>query len=209
MYYVIPDIHGCNDLLQKALNYIYKKEPNGGKIIFLGDYIDRGRQNVDVLLTVMNPPENWEFITLMGNHEQMVKWAYRREANYYDPKFYMEVFSDTRITMDQIYDWILTLPIVHLEGNNIFAHAFYDPYTEPENQIEQHVLWQRYGDGEPFGGDTGLYLTHGHTPRQNGPLTAPNRCNLDCGAPFYGQLVIGEYDHDTKGPINFVRFENA
>ena len=44
-YYAIPDIHGQNDLLQKALAFIYGKNPNGCKIIFLGDYIDRGTEN--------------------------------------------------------------------------------------------------------------------------------------------------------------------
>jgi len=70
-YYVFPDIHGRNDLLQAALSFVYEQNPNGGKIVFLGDYIDRGSDNVGVLETVMNPPEGWEFVTLKGNHESM------------------------------------------------------------------------------------------------------------------------------------------
>ncbi len=70
-YYVIPDIHGHNRLLQKALGHLYREHPDGGSIIFLGDYIDRGVDNAGVLRTVMNPPENWKFTCLMGNHEEM------------------------------------------------------------------------------------------------------------------------------------------
>ena len=67
-YYCFPDIHGCSSLLNQALSFVYKENPNGGKIIFLGDYIDRGPDNLGVLQTVMHPPENWEFVTLLGNH---------------------------------------------------------------------------------------------------------------------------------------------
>jgi len=75
-YYAFPDIHGRKDLLRKALEFVYDANPEGDKIIFLGDYIDRGPDNYGVLKTVMNPPENWEFITLLGNHEEMFIDAY-------------------------------------------------------------------------------------------------------------------------------------
>ncbi len=58
-YYCFPDIHGCNEVLKQALAFVYSQNPNGGKIIFLGDYIDRGPDNYGVLETVMNPPANW------------------------------------------------------------------------------------------------------------------------------------------------------
>jgi len=38
-YYVIPDIHGMSGLLRDALSTIYAENPDGGKIIFLDDYI--------------------------------------------------------------------------------------------------------------------------------------------------------------------------
>ena len=70
-YYVIADIHGEAELLRKALTSLYEWNPKGGKIIFLGDYIDRGPDAKGVCDIVMNPPEGWEFIALMGNHEEM------------------------------------------------------------------------------------------------------------------------------------------
>ena len=65
-YYCIPDLHGRKDLLDKALEALYEQNPNGGKIVFLGDYIDRGDDSLGVVRTVMNPPEGWEFVCLMG-----------------------------------------------------------------------------------------------------------------------------------------------
>jgi serine/threonine protein phosphatase 1 len=44
-YYCFPDIHGCNSVLKTALQTVYDCNPEGGKIIFLGDYIDRGPDN--------------------------------------------------------------------------------------------------------------------------------------------------------------------
>lgn len=207
MYYVIPDIHGRYDLLSQALDYIYDKEPDGGKIIFLGDYIDRGKQNVDVLLTVMNPPEGWEFITLKGNHEQIFHKAYERECDYYDMGAVREIMDDDRIELTAVVSWFENLPLVHKIGDNIFAHAFYDISRDFENQREHDVVWFRYmNDAEPFHNDHGWYLTHGHTPRKNGPVRAVNRCNLDCGSAYYGRLVIAEFYEDITGPANFVEF---
>jgi serine/threonine protein phosphatase 1 len=204
---VIPDIHGRYDLLSQALNYIYDKETSGGKIIFLGDYIDRGTQNVDVLLTVMNPPDGWEFITLKGNHEQIFHAAYDRQCDYYDMKAVREIIDDDRIELTKVVSWFENLPLVHKIGDNIFAHAFYDVNRNFDEQRELDVIWLRFRDPEAFYNDRGWYLTHGHTPRKNGPITAINRCNLDCGAAHYGRLVIGEYEEDIKGPVNFIEFE--
>jgi len=207
MYYVIPDLHGRYDLLQKALKYIYKKQSTG-KIIFLGDYIDRGTQNVDVLLTVMNPPDGWEFVTLKGNHEQIFCMAFDdpKTYHYYDDNAVREISKDPRLKLRQVFDWIKTLPILHIVGKNIFAHAFYDTDLGPEEQDEEDVMWSRYADAEAFVHPKGYHLTHGHTPRKNGPLTAPRRTNLDCGAAYYGRLVIAEYEEKIAGPVNFVEF---
>jgi serine/threonine protein phosphatase 1 len=207
MYYVIPDLHGRYDLLKQALDRIYSDHPEGGKIVFLGDYIDRGPQNVDVLLTVMNPPDNWEFITLKGNHEQMFHSAFDLQSDYYDYEAAKEIKNDPRLELRDAAKWMEKLPIVHIVGDNIFAHAFYDPFRSPEDQHEQSVVWNRYNDSEPFGIGDGKFLTHGHTPRMNGPIMSPNRCNLDCGAVFYDRLVVAIFDEDTAGPVSFVVFD--
>src|SRR6056297_1743724 len=90
-YYCIPDIHGVHNLLQKALNFIYDKNPNGGKIVFLGDYIDRGPDNLGVLDTVMNPPAYWNFICLKGNHESIFVDSYMNRSKFYDMHAAIEI----------------------------------------------------------------------------------------------------------------------
>lgn len=69
----IGDIHGCYDPLEKYFkdginpNYLY---------IFHGDYLDRGIQNKEVLLFLLENMEKENFIFLEGNHEYHLKqWA--------------------------------------------------------------------------------------------------------------------------------------
>lgn len=183
-YYVIPDIHGMGSLLEKTLKVIYNEQPEGGKIIFLGDYIDRGTENVKVLDIVMNPPENWEFITLKGNHESMLV-----EEHVYDGHAVLELMNSGRIY--EFIDWMRELPIFHKEGKYVFAHAFYDTDLESSAQEENEVVWRRMSDSENWDPNyTGQVLIHGHTPKVNGPLTAINRINMDVGAFHTEKMLI-------------------
>lgn len=217
-YYCFPDIHGCSEALNKALSFVYKENPDGGKIIFIGDYIDRGSDNYGVVQTVMNPPKNWEFICLMGNHEEMFLESYMNGTEFYDVKAARDlagfaqddfvIYDHVRQGIDKsIIQWMGNLKLVHIEDNNVFAHAFYDDTRKPEDQISRNVVWTRMDDFMSFPNkNQGLYLTHGHTPRKNGPIKSPGRVNLDCGAVFYGRYVIGEYYKDVQGPVNFHEF---
>lgn len=218
-YYCFPDIHGCYDVLKKALNFVYAENPNGGKIIFLGDYIDRGPNNAGVLDTVMNPPEGWEFVCLLGNHEEMFMDSYREKTSFYDvkaanelsgygPDAYIPYSELHRYMKTEYIDWMKTLKVFHIEDKNVFAHAYYDDSYPPENQSRQVCIWDRMSDSEQYWNEKqGLFLTHGHTPRKHGPVFAPNRVNLDAGAVFYGRFVIAEYKKGIQGPVGFHEFE--
>lgn len=217
-YYCFPDIHGCSEALKMALDFVYAKNTEGGKIIFLGDYIDRGFDNYGVLQLVMNPPEGWEFITLVGNHEAMFIDSYMKRQEFYDMKAARDIAGfkqDDFVLYDHVYqgigkevvNWMCGLKLLHIEDKNVFAHAFYDDTLDPEEQRLNDVVWTRMSDFESFQNNKqGLFLTHGHTPRKNGPIKSPNRVNLDCGAVFYGRYVIGEYYKDVQGPVDFHEF---
>jgi serine/threonine protein phosphatase 1 len=69
MDYAIGDIHGCLEKLERLLTLI-RYDPAADRVIFLGDYIDRGPQSkgvIDFLLRLQR--ENPANIFLMGNHE--------------------------------------------------------------------------------------------------------------------------------------------
>lgn len=203
-YYVIPDIHGRNDLLQMALTKIYQDNPEGGKIIFLGDYIDRGPENVKVLDTVMNPPENWEFVCLMGNHEDMFVAGYNRFTNYYDMSAVKEIVATGKLP--KYVDWMSKLKRVHVEDQNYFVHAFYDVTKSLEDQNPNMNVWQRVPD-EWSHGSPDHYIVHGHTPRGYGPVKAMGRINMDAGAVFYDRLVVAKFEKEKMGPQEFFEFK--
>ncbi len=74
--FVIGDIHGCKELVQKIHNKILELSKNieGQKLlIYLGDYIDRGPDIKETIQTLIDfQPENFKRVFLLGNHEQML-----------------------------------------------------------------------------------------------------------------------------------------
>jgi serine/threonine protein phosphatase 1 len=218
-YYVIPDIHGEYNLLKTALQKIYYDNPDGGKIIFLGDYIDRGPNSKIVVDIVRNPPANWQFICLRGNHEDMLYNCFNSyHYTVYDTNVleqynqpYTKNFSSVLVDfppsqeMQDLLDWIETLKYFHIEDSNVFSHAFYDSSLSEDKQNLDLVMWQRMNDFEPFRpSETIKFLTHGHTPRKHGPVSSPNRLNLDCGAVYYGRLVVAKFEKNVVGPREFM-----
>ncbi|KKN67649.1 hypothetical protein LCGC14_0459080 [marine sediment metagenome] len=75
--YVIPDIHGASGLLDKILKRILPLRKSDGiqdKIVFLGDYMDRGKDGHKVLDTLIEIKKKYKenVIFLVGNHELLL-----------------------------------------------------------------------------------------------------------------------------------------
>lgn len=64
--YVIGDIHGCYSEFINMLDKIAFCDKD--LLILTGDYIDRGKENLEILKWLESKPEN--VITVMGNHEK-------------------------------------------------------------------------------------------------------------------------------------------
>ena len=67
-YFVVGDIHGCIRQLNKLLN---EWSPEKGRLVFLGDYVDRGEDSLAVIQTVQQYVHEHGAIALGGNHEQL------------------------------------------------------------------------------------------------------------------------------------------
>ncbi len=77
--YVIGDIHGCNTVLQNFL------QDNGNLseknlYVFLGDYLDRGKENLEVLNFLISIMNKDNVVLLEGNHENSIKCYLNNEA---------------------------------------------------------------------------------------------------------------------------------
>lgn len=74
-YHIIGDIHGHADKLEELLLHLgYEKssgvyQHNNAKVVFLGDFIDRGCQHRRVIEIVRNMVDQGHALAVMGNHE--------------------------------------------------------------------------------------------------------------------------------------------
>ena len=49
MHYIFGDIHGCLDRLESLFGQVKPRLGSGDVLVFLGDYIDRGRYSYEVV----------------------------------------------------------------------------------------------------------------------------------------------------------------
>ncbi len=77
MFDIIPDIHGQAGKLKSALTQLGYRERKGAwrhsnpeqRCVFLGDFIDRGPENAEVISIVREMIEAGSALAIMGNHE--------------------------------------------------------------------------------------------------------------------------------------------
>lgn len=211
--FVIADLHGRFDLLQKALARIEESQHSGGTVVFLGDYVDRGPQSRQVIERIMaGPPEGWKWVALKGNHEDMMTQCYGRpDAGWWLGNGGTETLDSYggKIPAEHI-EWASNLPMVHSDGKRVFVHAGIEPSRSLDAQGEAVLLWMRYPAKARDIEYPGLHIVHGHTPQMHGPELYPGRTNLDTGAVFCGRLVVGVFDDDKPGgPVSFIEIKDA
>jgi calcineurin-like phosphoesterase family protein len=213
--YVIPDIHGRNDLLQDGLALIAAHARGGyGSLIVLGDYVDKGPDSKAVIeLLRADPLPGWLFIPLKGNHDLMMVEALREPSKvqgWLDRGGDTTVASyggDPALVPSEDIEWLDSLALVHVDRHRIYVHAGLDPDLPLERQSAKTLLSKRYAEGDVFGfGDR--HVVHGHDSQADGPKLYAGRTNLDTRAWRTGRLVIAVFDDDTAGgPIDFIRVQ--
>lgn len=214
---VIPDLHGMSEHLTKALEKVKTSSIEVSKIVFTGDYVDRGPDSAGVVALVRDLVEKGEAVALMGNHEDLMIQAFNLDLEY-DPslspwwipnggdttmlsygKRYQE-YAETEMVRDVM--WLKTLPLHYLDEHRIYVHGFADPHqSDPNHFLSSVTLWERYDKTEDFGW-FGKHVVHGHTPRKK-PELKQHRTNLDTGACFKGVLSVGVFkDNLAGGPVD-------
>lgn len=214
----ISDIHGCYHELKELLitleeNEIYNKDVD--KLIFLGDYIDRGKDSrlvVELIRSLQNNNKN--VIALKGNHEDMLleyeegisdSWLWNGyEATLYSYKGYEEQYIND-------IDWMKSLPLYHEDENFIYVHAGVDVDKPIDQQDKDTLLWVR----EPFLNNEQKYyktVIFGHTPTVNlngddKPVyTFAKNIDIDTGCVYGGALSALIIEDDEI--VGFYQIEN-
>ncbi len=190
MTYVIGDVHGCLDALEKLLS----KLPIGSedKLIFLGDYLDRGPDSKGVIDFLINLSKFYDCVFLRGNHEQMMLECLDNGRDCY-----LWEFNGAGATI-RSYGGIKNIPQEHLSflrstkfyeiiGGFIFVHAGLRPGVPIENQEPFDLVWIR--DEFIYSSDPvpGYKVIFGHTPFSD-VLILPDKIGIDTGCVYGGKL---------------------
>ena len=205
---VIGDTHGCYKELKElvlSLEADGEYNRNTDKLIFLGDYIDRGVDSRLVIEFIRNMQEESDnVIALMGNHENML-------IDYLDGKDYSWLYNGCEETIEsykgfkkQFYDdikWMRTLPVYHEDKHFVYVHAGVDVHKPLKKQSKNTLLWTR----EEFIYNSKKYhkkVVFGHTPTFNlnktdSPVyTITNNLGIDTGCVYGGALTAAIIEDD-------------
>ncbi|HDQ03480.1 MAG TPA: serine/threonine protein phosphatase [Deltaproteobacteria bacterium] len=201
--FAIGDIHGCLDKLEELIGKI-PAEPQKDQLVFLGDYIDRGkysRDAVDFVISLKNIFRN--IVYLMGNHERMFlnyldgieEELYLANGGRYTLQDYGIAGTDSpverkkKIPGEHIRFYNSLLPYYESE-KYLFVHAGLIPGLEPAKQKIDDLVWVRR-DFIDSSYDFGKIVVFGHT-RFGRPLIEKNKIGIDTGAVYGGQLTCVE-----------------
>lgn len=123
---VVGDIHGDLRTLSKILDEInFKKflSDSNNKLIFLGDYVDRGKNSVEVLYEMCRLKQSYpdSVILMRGNHEAAVEFPF---PSYDLPNKITQNFGVLDTAYEKILEFfqLLTL-VVMIEKKVLLVHG--------------------------------------------------------------------------------------
>ncbi len=183
--FVIGDLHGSFQALEKLLT---KWNAQKQRLIFLGDYINRGNDSLQVIQRVKELVEDYDAVALKGNHELMfMEWL--KEPEKYALTFLNiggvptlqsmktfvikeeptidELIEGIKREHSQLLTWMENLPLYYRWGQYFFSHAGINPFVRRgEESTEHELLWIR-DDFTEFPHEAEDIVVFGHTPTTN------------------------------------------
>jgi len=147
--FAIGDIHGCFDSL-KILMEEKIRIRKSDKVVFLGDYIDRGPQGKEVIDYIIHLLENgFHIVPLSGNHEAMLLDAYDDPGNlplwiYNGGATTLRSFHirSIREIENKYLRFFKGLKYWHETRKFIFVHAGFNDGLEDPFQDRFAMIWQ-------------------------------------------------------------------
>jgi serine/threonine protein phosphatase 1 len=197
---VVGDIHGCYNELVELITDLEdngKYNKNTDRLIFLGDYIDRGEDSRKVIRFIRElQKDNDNVIALMGNHEKMC-------IDYFSNRDYMWEINGYYATLESYkgygeladdVNWMEQLPLYYEDEYFVYAHAGVDVDKPLDKQTQYNLLWIResflfstkpYNKRVVFGHTPSLSINDGDKPY----YTYTNNIGIDTGCVFGGYLT--------------------
>ena len=219
---IIGDIHGCYDELVELLHKLgYEismqpdgstivEPPEGRKVIFVGDYVDRGPKVAQVLRLIMRMHETGTALCVPGNHD--VKLVRALRGNKVNPTHGLaeslaQLAQESTEFKTHIAEFLggLVSHYVLDAGNLVVAHAGmkaelrgrasrhvreFAMYGETTGETDEFGLPIRLNWAEEYRGDA--TVVYGHTPVTE-PQWVNRTINIDTGCVFGGKLTALRY----------------
>jgi serine/threonine protein phosphatase 1 len=225
--YAIGDVHGRLDLLEQMTDLVAAdaarlRPGEQARLIFLGDYVDRGPASKGVVdhLLALKRDRRFRVQTLKGNHEAALlaflddarggpTWAtYGGLETLRDYIGRAPPATADTATWEAVREaFIEAMPPEHLVfyqdlelysvlGDYIFVHAGLRPGVALEDQKEHDLLSIRTDFLSAKRGFDRV-VVHGHTPNLE-PVIGPQRIGIDTGAFATGVLTCLKLSTDTS-----------
>ena len=199
--YAIGDIHGCLDPLNRLLEKI-GPDPERDRLVFLGDYINRGpdsRGVIERLIAVKKKHPRTVF--LKGNHEIMfldylegtprelfLHAGGLETLDSYNISRFDGAAGNSMIPAEHIRFLHDLLPYWESE-DYIFVHAGFEKGRHPTTQRSEWLFWadkrrflkQRFPGGKKI-------VIFGHFAEDE-PIVMEDKVGIDSGAVYGGKLT--------------------
>ena len=220
MLYAVGDIHGEVGKLEALLEEL-PLQP-GDRLVFLGDYVDRGlgsRAVVDRLIALRN---SYECVFLLGNHESMfLDFLGWRDPAYFGGEAFLMNGGDRTLASYGYFEaaerqkhfemppehqkFFQNLVLHHLDGDYLFVHAGLGRDELHESDLSyalrrtrvEDLLWNREAGDLPH--RLGVTIIYGHTPRSDLSVrwNDPFSIGIDTGAVYGGPLTAIRLPDET------------
>ena len=202
----IGDIHGCSGALSTLLTTSLNLKKSD-KLLFLGDYIDRGPDSKGVIDIILNLTENnYDVTCLLGNHDEMfmegeqdddifLHWF--RNCGGFETLVSFGVSSFAEIKEEYQYFFKTLLHYKVIQKKVIAVHAGLNFSRADIFEDKYSLLWQRDMkiDYSKLGDRV---IVHGHTPQpfsatetQLRELANKKVINIDNGCVFNQNENLG------------------
>lgn len=190
MTYVVGDIHGCLRELEILIDKINPSSED--KLVFLGDYVDRGPDSKGVIDYLINLSKRVKTVFLRGNHEAMLIDCvkYKKDCtlwSYNGSSATLRSFNGVKGILEKL-EFFENTKYYHIHGRYFIVHGGVKPGVPIENQDPFDMIWIR--DEFIFSNNPlpGYVVVFGHTPFEK-PLLMKDKIGIDTGCVYGGYLT--------------------